>query len=255
MHLILTGATGLVGSGALDAMLKMKDITKISVLSRKPVAMAENARDPRVNVIIHKDFEKYDAQLLEKLKGANGAVWALGISQNKVGKEDYVKITKDYALAAARAFADLAPGDEPFRFVYVSGEGATQKPGPFSAIFARVKGETETLLSEMRAENPRLRAESVRPAFIDSSDHDAIKPYIPNPGFVYNVMGAVLGPVSRAVIPSLVSPTETLGRFMAEMAMGKVDDGLAAGGKGIVTLSGGLRIVNNGAFRRLAGLA
>lgn len=87
MHLILTGATGLVGSGVLDAMIKMKDITKISVLSRSPIPMAEAAKDPRINVIIHKDFEKYDADVLDKLKGANGAVWALGISQNKVSKE------------------------------------------------------------------------------------------------------------------------------------------------------------------------
>ncbi|KAK1981491.1 nucleoside-diphosphate-sugar epimerase [Colletotrichum cereale] len=243
MHLILTGATGLVGSGALDAMIKMKGITKISVLSRRPVPMAENAKDPRVNVIIHKDFETYDAELLDKLKGANGAVWALGISQRSVSKEAYVKITKDYALAAAKAFADLPPGDEPFRFVYVSGEGATQEPGRFSAIFARVKGETETLLSEMRASNPRLE-----PAPAD-------RPYVPNPGVLYNLMGAVLGPITRTAAPSFVSPTEALGKFMAEMAMGEVDAGLAAGGKGIVTLNGGLRIVSNYGFRRLAGLA
>lgn len=87
MHLILTGATGLVGSGVLDAMIKMKDVTKISILSRRPIPMADDAKDPRINVIIHKDFEKYDPELLDKLRGANGAVWALGISQNKVSKE------------------------------------------------------------------------------------------------------------------------------------------------------------------------
>lgn len=87
MHLILTGATGLVGSAVLDAMIKMKDVTKISVLSRRPVKMAEDAKDPRVNVIIHKDFEKYDAEVLSKLSGADGCIWALGISQTAVGKE------------------------------------------------------------------------------------------------------------------------------------------------------------------------
>lgn len=87
MHLILTGATGLVGSAVLDAMIKMKDVTKISVLSRRPVKMVEDIKDPRVNVIIHKDFEKYDADLLSKVNGANGCVWALGISQSQVGKE------------------------------------------------------------------------------------------------------------------------------------------------------------------------
>ncbi|GKT51500.1 uncharacterized protein ColSpa_11681 [Colletotrichum spaethianum] len=255
MHLILTGATGLVGSGALDAMIKMKDITKISILSRNPVPMAEDAKDPRINVIIHKDFEKYDSELLDKLKGANGAVWALGISQNKVSKEDYVKITKNYTLEAAKAFANLPPENEPFRFIFVSGVGATQQPGRFSAIFTRVKGETETALSEMRAANPRLRAESIRPAFVDKGDHDAIKPYVPNPGMFYNLMFTYVGPLTRTLYPSFVSPTETLGRFMAEMAMGKVDAGMAAGGKGITTLNGGLRIVENVGFRRLAGLS
>ncbi|KAG4217225.1 hypothetical protein PC116_g34294, partial [Phytophthora cactorum] len=85
MHLILTGATGLVGSGVLDAMIKMKDVSKISILSRRPVKMAEDAKDPRVNVILHKDFEKYDSELLSQHKGASGCVWALGISQTQVG--------------------------------------------------------------------------------------------------------------------------------------------------------------------------
>lgn len=87
MHLILTGATGLCGSAVLDAMIKMKDVTKISIISRRPVKMAEDAKDPRINVILHKDFEKYDSELLGQIKDANGCVWALGISQSQVGKE------------------------------------------------------------------------------------------------------------------------------------------------------------------------
>ncbi len=87
MHLILTGATGLVGSGVLDAMIKMKNVTKISILSRRPVKMADDAKDPRINVIIQKDFEKYDQEVLDKLAGATGCVWALGISQSAVSQE------------------------------------------------------------------------------------------------------------------------------------------------------------------------
>jgi uncharacterized protein YbjT (DUF2867 family) len=87
MHLILTGATGLVGSATLEAMIKMKEITKISVISRRPVQMAEDAKDPRVHVILHKDFEHYDQSLLKQVKDATGCVWALGISQTKVNKE------------------------------------------------------------------------------------------------------------------------------------------------------------------------
>lgn len=86
MHLVLTGATGLVGSGVLDAMLKTPAITKISILSRRPVQMATDSQDPRVHVIIHKDFEKYDG-VMDRLRNATGVVWALGVSQTNVGKE------------------------------------------------------------------------------------------------------------------------------------------------------------------------
>lgn len=87
MHVILTGATGMIGAGALDAMIGMKEITKITILSRGPVKMAEDAKDPRINVIRHKDFAHYDSEVLSQLKGATGCVWALGVSQTKVNKE------------------------------------------------------------------------------------------------------------------------------------------------------------------------
>lgn len=85
MHLILTGATGLVGAGVLHRMLNVPAVTKISILSRRPVKMAEG--HTKVEVIIHKDFENYPTELLEKLKGADGVVWAQGVSQNDVDKE------------------------------------------------------------------------------------------------------------------------------------------------------------------------
>lgn len=85
MHLILTGATGLVGSAALRAMINRDSVTKISVISRRDVPQAAGC--PKVQVLLHKDFEKYDSELIEKVKDANGVVWALGISQNVVAKE------------------------------------------------------------------------------------------------------------------------------------------------------------------------
>ncbi|KAI1078006.1 putative nucleoside-diphosphate-sugar epimerase [Whalleya microplaca] len=251
MHLILTGATGLVGSGVLDAMLKMTDVTKISILSRRPVQMVEDAKDPRVNVIIHKDFEKYDSEVLSQLKSATGCVWALGISQTQVSKEEYVKITKDYALAASEAFQTLASEEQPFNFVYVSGNGATTQPGRFSAIFARTKGETELALAAMRKNNPLFHASSVRPAFIDAVTHDAIKPYIPTQPLPIRATVKLLGPAIRLGLPSFVSPTQDLGRFLTEMAMGKYKNQFKAND---IETVGEFPILENSAFRRLSGL-
>lgn len=251
MHIILTGATGLVGSGVLEAMIKNEQIAKISILSRKPVPLADDSKDPRINVIIHKDFEKYDASVLGQLKDAHGCVWALGISQSKVSKDEYIKITKDYTLAAARAFSTLSTReDQPFRFVYVSGEGATQEPGHFTATFARTKGETEIALAEMSNELHTMRAYSVRLGGVDASNHDAIKEYIPDPGALYRAMGNTLYPVIRSLMPLSLAPTDILGDCLSKMAMGKLDDKLEGPGAFQTGLSWTL---NNKAMRRVAG--
>lgn len=96
MHLILTGATGLVGAAVLDNMLAQESISRISILSRRPVQMAEGHEKARV--IIQKDFRIYDEALLEQLKDAQGCVWALGVSQNAVDKEcglqPYIEVSK-----------------------------------------------------------------------------------------------------------------------------------------------------------------
>ncbi|KAI1738642.1 putative nucleoside-diphosphate-sugar epimerase [Xylaria scruposa] len=251
MHLILTGATGLVGSGVLDAMIKTKDVTKISILSRRPVPMAEDAKDPRINVIIHKDFAKYDSAVLEQLKGAQGCVWALGISQTQVSKEDYVKITKDYALAASQAFQGLANENKPFNFVYVSGRGATTEPGRFTPIFGRVKGETEIALAALRKQNPLMQASSVRPAAVDGTAHEAIKKYLPTAPLVYRMMAPLLLTPIRVGMPGMHSPTLELGRFLTEMAMGKH---LITSPAPDIAMIGEFPLLENPAFRRLGGL-
>jgi uncharacterized protein YbjT (DUF2867 family) len=85
MHLILTGATGLVGSACLKHILATPNVTELSVLSRRPIPAA--MEHPQVRVILHEDFSKYDASVVEQLKGAQGCIWALGVSQNDVDKE------------------------------------------------------------------------------------------------------------------------------------------------------------------------
>ena len=87
MRLILTGATGVVGSAALNHILNLPkgEISALYILSRSPVPMAEN--QPNVTVFQHKNFSEYPPDLLEKLKGADGCIWAQGISQTLVSKE------------------------------------------------------------------------------------------------------------------------------------------------------------------------
>lgn len=85
MHLILTGATGFIGSIALDLMIKDANIDKVTIISRKPVKQGEG--HSKVEVILHQDLAKYDDETLSKLRGAHGCIWALGPPYMSVSKE------------------------------------------------------------------------------------------------------------------------------------------------------------------------
>lgn len=164
---------------------------------------------------------------------------------------EYVKITKDFALRAAESFATLGTEQEPFNFVYVSGHGTTFTPGRFTQYFARIKGETEILLGEMMKTNKTLYPTSIRPCFIDYASHRAIQPYIPKQEAYKSVLLPLVGPPIRYVAKSYWSPTEPLGKFLAEMAMGKWNKRFD--GPGIIKL-GDFRVIENAGFRRLAEL-
>ncbi|KAJ4337657.1 hypothetical protein N0V95_008286 [Ascochyta clinopodiicola] len=233
MHLILTGATGLVGAAVLDSMLAQETISRISILSRRPVKMAEGHE--KAKVIIHKDFKTYDQALLDNLKDAQGCVWALGVK--------YVEITHDYPLAAAHAFNTLHP-DSPFTFVYVSGEGATQSPGMFTPIFGRVKGQTEQALLDFRKQNPNFRAYNVRPGGVDWTSHPEIHPFIPHqPAW----KGAMVAPMNL-LYKSMMIPTKPMGEVFTKLAMSKGEplEGTGVGMEGT--------LLKNVGIRRMSGL-
>ncbi|KAL8994647.1 MAG: hypothetical protein Q9188_007008 [Gyalolechia gomerana] len=246
MHLILTGATGLVGSAALHNMLTNDAITKISVLSRRPVPMAENHQ--KAQVIIHTDFTSYPADLLARLQGAKGCIWALGVSQNDVSQKVYEEITVDYPSAAAKAFSAFS---SPFKFIYVSGEGANTTPGRLTPYFGRVKGQIESQLLNLstKPEYAALRVYSLRPAGVDPKFHPEIHQWIPKlkPATKAYLMPPALATL-RTLSPAMVSPTRELGQVLVQLAVG---DGEPLSGPGI---SGEGRTVSNAAMRRMAGL-
>lgn len=104
----------------------------------------------------------------------------------------------------------------------------------------------------MRKANPIFHASSIRPAFVDAAAHDAIRPYVSSPNLVYKVLMPVLGPPIRIGMRWAWSPTEELGRFMTEMAMGRYKNQFTQGKD--IQMIGEFPILENSAFRRLAGL-
>lgn len=74
------------------------------------------------------------------------------------------RITHDYTLTAARAFASISsPSQTSFRFIFMSGEGADQTEQS-RYLFGRIKGRTEKALAAMETET--FKTISVRPGGI-----------------------------------------------------------------------------------------
>ena len=181
MHLILTGATGLVGTAVLHHILSLpassptaQKITRLSILSRRSeIPLLDHPDRPRQNtftrieVLEQKDFSDYDKEgVLDKIKAGNdekiAVIWALGVSTTLVSSEqEYDEITRVYPIEAVKAISKLNP--KQFNFVYVSGEGANPKPTFMTPMFGRVKGRAETELLELMKTGNALKVFNVRP--------------------------------------------------------------------------------------------
>ena len=133
----------------------------------------------------------------------------------------------DYPLAAAKAFGTL---HDPFKFVYVSGEGASTTPGMFTQYFGAVKGRAETALLQLGKDDSRVKPYSVRPGGVDASAHTEIQSYIPTRSSFHTRALDALTSALKTITPSLVSPTRELGKVLTELAMG---DGKPLEGPGI----------------------
>jgi len=71
MKLIITGATGRVGGGALKAVLSNPAITTVVVLSRRETGV----HHPKLQTIIKKDYLHYTSEELSQLEGAEACIW------------------------------------------------------------------------------------------------------------------------------------------------------------------------------------
>jgi len=79
MKLIVTGATGLVGTEVILQCMKNPKITSIIALSRRPVKAPENAgKDAdtsKLKNIIVNDFTNYPDDIKTQLADADACIW------------------------------------------------------------------------------------------------------------------------------------------------------------------------------------
>ncbi|KAF7337533.1 ARM repeat-containing protein [Mycena sanguinolenta] len=217
MHIILTGATGSFTLPSGDGLDTQK-----------------------AQIIVHDNFSAYPSSVTDLLQGADGCVWAQGISQTQVSKEEYVRITHDYPLAAAKAFSTLSKNNK-FNFVYVSGEGADPTEKTF-AYFGKIKGRAEAALTALSTTHSALRLFNVRPGYVAPGEHKQMSA-LSRAGF------AVAGSMFKLIVPNQISPPDVLAKVLVDIVTG--DGNPLPAGKGI---EDGGRTVRCIAIRKMGGL-
>ncbi|MFJ9683361.1 NAD(P)H-binding protein [Streptomyces sp. NPDC101194] len=197
MRLIIFGASGMVGHGALHAALRDDTVTEVLAVVRTPLA----ADHPKLRQIVHADFTDY-AAIQDQLTGLDACFYCLGVSAAGRKEAEYTRVTHGYALAAARALIAASPA---LTFVYVSGEG-TDPTGRSRQMWARVKGRTENDLLALP-----MTAHMFRPGFIQPVDGAVSR--TPLYRRLYRAT-AILHPLLKRLFPRHFTTTDAVGRAM-----------------------------------------
>lgn len=157
---VITGATGMVGSATLQALLEHPSTTSVISLGRRPTGLEH----PKLTEIEITNFAE-TAQIAPHFQGADTVFHCLATYSARVSSDDYRTLTVEWLDSVLRATEQAAPKAT---FCLFSASGARPDGGGMSFAL-RVKGEAENTL--FAANLPRKFA--FRPA--------AISPSIPRP--------------------------------------------------------------------------
>ncbi len=206
MKLILFGASGMVGGGALREALVDPDVTAVLAVGRRPLGLSH----PKLGEALVPDL--FDLSAIEaQLTGYDACLWAVGVTSVGKDRETYDRLTRRLTLQAAQTLLRLNPG---LSFCYCSAAGAGG-----GAMWAQVRAQLEQELLAM----PFTHAGCVRPALIQ-----------PGPGIksrtrAYQIGIELLGwsfPFFVRHLPSYATTTERLGRAMLKVVKGEAGRGI-----------------------------
>lgn len=206
MKVIIFGATGMVGAGALREALSAPEVEAVLSIGRQPCGVEH----PKLRELLLNDLFEF-AAIEDQLVGYDACIWAIGISSMGLDEAAYARLTEELTLVWARALLRLNPG---LSFCYCSAGGAGGR-----SMWARVRQRVEGALKSM----PFRHAGAVRPAFIRAG------PGIRSRTRAYQVGVVLMRPLNPVipffirVFPSMFTTSEILGRAMLRVVEGKAD--------------------------------
>jgi len=136
-HVLITGASGMVGRSVLLECIDDKRIDRITLVLRNEI----NLQHPKINQIILNDFTRFDEVKL-KFGRPDACFHCMGVSSVGLNENEFSKLTFDISKSLADVMFDLNPE---MVICYVSGTG-TDSSEKGKTMWARVKGKTENYL-------------------------------------------------------------------------------------------------------------
>jgi len=198
LNVVIFGATGMVGQGALRECLLDPDVERVVTIGRS----ATGQQHPKLREIVHADLHDFST-IEPDLKSFDACLFCLGVTSASMSEEEYSRVTYDIAFAAATTLARLNPG---MTFVFVSGAG-TDSTEKGRTMWARVKGRTENAILRL----PFKAAYMFRPAIIQPLH--GIRSKTTSYRIFYAITRPLL-PLLTMFFRSYVTTTEQLGRAM-----------------------------------------
>ncbi|AUG99964.1 epimerase [Prodigiosinella confusarubida] len=202
MNILIFGANGMVGQGALREALSEADVEQIFVIGRRPLT----STDKRLTQIICEDFTLLP-QLIEQLPRIDACFFCLGQSSSGMNEQQYHAVTYDLTLSAAYT---LVQNNTNMTFIYVSGAG-TDSSEQGKTMWARVKGSTENALLSCGFSAVYL----FRPAVIQPLDN--IRSKTASYRIFYQIMKPLF-PLLKRLLPAYILTTRDIGQAMLNAA-------------------------------------
>lgn len=195
MHVLLTGATGLLGQGVLHECLHANDLDHVTALTRRSTGLEH----PRLREILLDDFADA-ARVQGRLAGMDACLYCAGAPPVGTQADEYRRVTLGLTLSVAQAYAAANPNG---RFLYVSGAHADAGS---RVMPLRIKGETEEALRRLPITTVMLRPGGIQPVHGERTGHALLKP-------VYAIGGPLMG-LAVKWMPGVMTTTAAVGRAL-----------------------------------------
>lgn len=206
MNVIVFGASGMVGAGALREALNAPDVERVLSVGRRSCGVTH----PKLRELLLPDL--FDIAAIEhELVGYDACIWAVGISSMGLDEVGYARVTEELTLVWARALLRLNPA---LSFCYCSAGGAGG-----GSMWARVRQRVEATLKAM----PFRYVGVVRPAFIRPGPGIRSRTWQYQVGVVLLKPLFLLSPLLVRSLPFLFTTSEILGRAMLRIVEGRAE--------------------------------